>query len=654
MGRGIFAGIGLGALVSLGLAVLVTFLVPAHRPEAMAVDTPQTEVAEPGTDGAEAPVQSASVGSDASTDETAGTASTAAPATHSSEAEGTQAVVAEDAAQSGASDETGEGSSGATAMTDNTATPQPSGADGAETAQDVGAGGSGEQSAARTQTATDDTASPTGAASVPPSVGGAEDLAEQPAQSAQTAATQPAPEAPVTTPRPAAIAQPADETPQTAQTRQDAPKPVVGEASGPQTPQTGTAAQSVVVAALDDAPQTPSVQKPQQPAQAEDETSEIESVAETPKPEVGAAAELADSTAPEAVAVAGGRSTEPVLPNPQALAPMEPQEEPAIAVDAVSPPAPAATQTQSDTGAETETQSPAPVRIVPNGESGSTGLTSKRAGSIVDRAARSSAIRVNRPTDAQTAEEAPVEAAQTAPETDDAAPATGGTPIAQFAQPFADPEGKPLMSIVLMDNGVDLAADEIGLPALRSFPYPVSFAVDYSLPDAAERMEKYRSEGFEVLALVDLPKGAQATDVEVTMSVALDRMNSVVGVLGGTDTGLQETREAADQVTAVLAATGHGLVTQPQGLNTMPKLARKLGVPAAPVFRDFDGSGQDARVIRRFLDQAAFKARQEGGVIMLGRLRSETIKALLVWGLADRASQVALAPVSAVLSASQE
>ncbi|MFC6759564.1 divergent polysaccharide deacetylase family protein [Sulfitobacter porphyrae] len=54
-------------------------------------------------------------------------------------------------------------------------------------------------------------------------------------------------------------------------------------------------------------------------------------------------------------------------------------------------------------------------------------------------------------------------------------------------------------------------------------------------------------------------------------------------------------------------------------------------------------------MIRRFLDQAAFKAGQEGAVIMLG-LRPDTISALLLWGLQDRANSVALVPVSAVLT----
>ena len=235
---------------------------------------------------------------------------------------------------------------------------------------------------------------------------------------------------------------------------------------------------------------------------------------------------------------------------------------------------------------------------------------------------------------------------QTAPE----AQGTAESPaITRYGQPFANPDDKPLMSVLLMDVGSDLQGGEVGIAALRSFPYPLSFAVDVSLPDAAERMQTYRNEGFEVLAMVDLPQGAQPSDAETTLAVAFSRMPEVIGVLEGQGAGLQPDRATADQVTAILGQGGYGLVTQDKGLNTMPKLAVKEGVPAAPVFRDFDSKGQTPTVIRRFLDQAAFKAGIEGSVIMMGRMRPETISALLVWGLQDRASQVALAPVSAVL-----
>lgn len=73
-------------------------------------------------------------------------------------------------------------------------------------------------------------------------------------------------------------------------------------------------------------------------------------------------------------------------------------------------------------------------------------------------------------------------------------------------------------------------------------------------------------------------------------------------------------------------------------------------MPSATVFRDFDSADQTPTVIRRFLDQAAFRAGQEGGVIMMGRLRADTISALILWGLQDRASRVDLAPVSVLLT----
>ena len=228
--------------------------------------------------------------------------------------------------------------------------------------------------------------------------------------------------------------------------------------------------------------------------------------------------------------------------------------------------------------------------------------------------------------------------------------ATDAPPIVAFAAPFENPDDKPLMSIVLIDAGIDLTGGPVGLAALQSFPYPLSFAVDASLSDAGKRMSEYRAQGFEVLALVDLPQGATAVDAEVTLSAAIDAVPEVVGVMEGPGTGIQGTRDASDQVAEALLASGHGLVLQSKGLNTAQKLAARAGVPTGLVFRDFDSADQTPTVIRRFLDQAAFRAGQEGGVIMVGRVRPDTISALLLWGLQDRAERVALAPVAAVLT----
>lgn len=267
------------------------------------------------------------------------------------------------------------------------------------------------------------------------------------------------------------------------------------------------------------------------------------------------------------------------------------------------------------------------------------GVTTGRLPSMTDTPATPEA-------DAETpAAIAPEEAEQT-DATDDAELEDTRPPLERFATEFDNPEGKPLMSIVLIDDG-DSA---VGLEALSGFPYPLSFALDPGWPGAAEAARRYREAGFETLAMAYLPPGASPADTEVAMQAQMTAVPNAVAVFEAPDANLQSNRDASEQLASILAASGHGLVMYPQGLNTAQKLIAKEGVPSATLFRDFDASGQDATVIRRFLDQAAFKAsRDEGGVIMVGRLRPDTISALLLWGLQDRASSVALAPVSAIL-----
>lgn len=226
----------------------------------------------------------------------------------------------------------------------------------------------------------------------------------------------------------------------------------------------------------------------------------------------------------------------------------------------------------------------------------------------------------------------------------DAEPIDPGKPIEAFAATFENPEAKPLMSIILIDD-----EGAFGAEALQDFPYPVSFAVSPSDPDAVAKMARHRSAGFEVLALADLPQAASAQDAEVSLAVWLDTLPETVGILEGVDTGIQGNRKLADQVAAIAGGTGRGLITQDNGLNTVQKLAARNGVPSGVIFRDIDGARQDPKIMRRFLDQAAFRAGQEGTVVMLGRVRPETISALLLWGLEDRGSRVAMAPISAVM-----
>jgi polysaccharide deacetylase 2 family uncharacterized protein YibQ len=224
-------------------------------------------------------------------------------------------------------------------------------------------------------------------------------------------------------------------------------------------------------------------------------------------------------------------------------------------------------------------------------------------------------------------------------------------PLERFAADVGavDPS-LPRMAIVLLDDGTG----PLGPETLDNFPFPVTFALDPGQPDPATRMAAYRARGYEVATLATLPPGAQPTDVEQILAGALAAVPESVALIEAPGGGLQSDRASTEQTAAFVAESGHGLVFLPNGLNTAEAIARRENVPAVSILRDFDGDGQDARTKRRFLDGAAFRARQDGSVVMLGRLTPDTVSALLLWSLQDRAASVTMVPVSAILSKTAE
>ena len=219
-----------------------------------------------------------------------------------------------------------------------------------------------------------------------------------------------------------------------------------------------------------------------------------------------------------------------------------------------------------------------------------------------------------------------------------------GRPLERFAAGFENPEDLPLMSVVLIDEG-----DLSGAPAaVAAIGVPVTVAINPGRAGAGEAMEEYRARGIEVAMLPSLPQGASAADVEVTLEAARATLPEAVALVDATG-AWQAGGGVAEQALARLDAEGRGFLTISSGLNAGLRAAAAEAVPAALVYRDLDANGQDARVIRRFLDQAAFRARQTTGVVLLGRVRPDTISALTLWSTANRADQVALAPLSATL-----
>jgi len=226
-----------------------------------------------------------------------------------------------------------------------------------------------------------------------------------------------------------------------------------------------------------------------------------------------------------------------------------------------------------------------------------------------------------------------------------AAAAPAARAIIRNAAPFENPEGRPVMGVLLQDVGLARTA----LGTLQNLPFALSFVVDAAAEDAAQAVAFYRAAGAEVVLGVPLPQGAAPRDVEVTLQAYDALLQQAVAVAPPAEAGFQALGATARQVAAALVASGHGLVSFPQGLNTGHKSALKEGVPAGLIFRELDNDGQSPANMRRFMDNAAFRARQEPGVIMLGHARPETLQALIEWSLGNRAKSVMLAPVSVVL-----
>lgn len=450
------------------------------------------------------------------------------------------------------------------------------------------------------------------------------------------------------------------------------------------TPPAEPARRPADVTEVDPDTQTPELTTPSEP---QDETPEETAGAPMPSPDTGEAiATLTEPAAPDAPSVptapgadsTPGTSGAPSLSTPEGEAGLnistEPAQPPAPAVPDVETalvpdpeptetpevevePAPAAPETDASETDEVATPGesdpadrPQVRRLVPAAPEGAEPESAEEdsaaalrpsigrpAASLTDRNPGNSA---RLPSISDAPETAPDEAAVTP-----SADTDGMPPLQRYAAQVDSDPSLPKMSIVMIDDGTG----PLGPDTLDGFPFPVTFALDPGQAGAAERMAAYRALGYEVAALIDLPEAAQPTDVEQILGGATAALPEAVALIEAPDGGLQATRAVTEQAASYAADSGHGLVFLPNGLNTAQAIAQRENVPTISILRDFDGDGQDARTKRRFLDGAAFRARQDGAVVMLGRLTPDTLSALVLWSLQDRASSVSMVPVSTLL-----
>ncbi|MBS1301669.1 divergent polysaccharide deacetylase family protein [Loktanella sp. SALINAS62] len=220
-------------------------------------------------------------------------------------------------------------------------------------------------------------------------------------------------------------------------------------------------------------------------------------------------------------------------------------------------------------------------------------------------------------------------------------------PLERYAAFFDNPADLPLMSVVIIDNGVV----PNGPRALAEVPFPVTIVLDPSRPDVSDLMDAYRAAGIEVASRASLPQGGTAADISVALEATFDVLPETIALVQTDPAGFGRSDPATARVVGALAADGRGLLLPDGGFSGAQDVADAQSLPNATIFRDLSDVDQDARVIRRFMDQAAFRAGQQDGVVLLAQLTPETLSALILWGAANRSRQVAMAPLSATLLA---
>lgn len=383
-----------------------------------------------------------------------------------------------------------------------------------------------------------------------------------------------------------------------------------------ETPEVVVVPEPEATAVVEESPEVePAVEPTSEPTQAADEVPEAAEIIQPEAPVTEAVEDAADEVQPEPAPT----EPAPVEPAPAEPAPVEPE----VILPEVIEPETAAPEVTTDARSGLGT-SVAPL------EDRATGVTTNRLPSI---------------SSADAAEDAP--AIDLAQPLEPALLDLSSSPLAieRNAVPALDLGGRPLMAVVLKDMGPERSK----LEGFDKLPFPVSVILDVTAPDLDDAIAFYRAAGVELVMQADLPPQATPTDAEVNLQVQQSKLNMGVAVYMAPDSGFQTNAPLSRQVSEILVASGHGLITRPEGLNTGHKNALKTGVPAGLVFRDLDGNGQDNKVIRRFLDNAAFKADQQDGVILMGRAVPETLAALVEWSVGNRVGSVAMVPVSTVL-----
>ena len=247
--------------------------------------------------------------------------------------------------------------------------------------------------------------------------------------------------------------------------------------------------------------------------------------------------------------------------------------------------------------------------------------------------------------EAPTPELAPSGAAEEAP-TLNAAIGFGGGALLRNALDISVDTSLPLFSIIVIDR----SGSGLPLSEVATYPAPLTVALDPTQPGAITASEGYKATGHEVLILANsLPPDAAPLAAAAALTQLLNQMPAAVGVLLPPGSPFVRDASRASELTAILAQSGHGLVSLPQGLDALGRAAAAADVPDAEVFRVLDSQEEGVPLMTRYLDRAAFQAARDGSVVVLGIVQPNTMEALNQWLQGRRAATVAVAPISKLM-----
>lgn len=218
------------------------------------------------------------------------------------------------------------------------------------------------------------------------------------------------------------------------------------------------------------------------------------------------------------------------------------------------------------------------------------------------------------------------------------------------ATDFAGSE-RPLLGVIL----VDIGAEGLDVESLKKLNAPLTIAIRVSDPNASQRALKYNEAGFEVIAMAAVDKAAalnkagNAAQVQNALDVIFNTVPNAIGLLDNVQGSIQKNNRISGDLVNGLNTTGHGLITNAKGLNSIDRVANAAGVRSAKIARSLDANGEGKIQMVRYLDRASLDAGRDGSVIILGTTAKETVATVAVWLLSSKGQSVVLAPASAVL-----